>query len=150
MGNDLRTRLERRSTEELVRIALRHDLGEWRPEVFPIVEEILKARQVDISHVGQLSQFPDPEETESSFPSVLAVSDPGVLALAESILDEAGIRFYVANDITPGLFGAGQLGGPNQFAEPQVLRVQASRWEEASKLLKELISTTLATAKGRP
>jgi hypothetical protein len=147
MVDELRNRLEQRSTEDLVEIALRHDLTEWRREVFPIVEAILKKRGVDVSGVGHFTQVPEPEETESDFPQVLALSDPGMLALAESILDEAGIRFYVTNDITAGLFGAGQLGGQNQFAGPQVLRVQASRWEEAKELLTALMTTATATRK---
>jgi hypothetical protein len=147
MNDELRARLERKSTEELVEIALRHDVNEWRPEVFAIVDEVLKSRGADVSGLGYFTRTPEPEETEAEFPEVLALSDPGVLALAESILDEAGIRFYVANDEAPGLFGAGQLGGPNQIAGPQVLRVQASRLEEAGELLATLIATADATAR---
>jgi hypothetical protein len=145
MADELRNRLEQRSADELVEIALRHDLSEWRPEVFPIVEEILKGRGMDVSGVGYFTKAPEPEETESDFPQVLALSDPGMLALAESILDEAGIRFYVTNDITPGLFGGGQLGGQNQFAGPQGLRVQATRLVEAKELLAELMAKAAAT-----
>jgi hypothetical protein len=147
MNDELRARLEQRSTEELVEIALRHDVDEWRPEVFTIVDEVLKSRGVDVSGLGHFARAPEPEETEAEFPGVLALSDPGMLALAESILDEADIRFYVANDEAPGLFGAGQLGGPNQFAGPQVLRVQASRLDEAKTLLAALMTTADATAK---
>jgi hypothetical protein len=149
MTDELRRRLEQRSTDELVEIALRHDLDVWRPEVFPLVEGILKRRGVDVTGVGYLSKLPEPEETESDFPGVLALSDPALLALAQSILDEAGIRFYVSNDSAPGLFGAGQLGGENQFAGPQVLRVQASRWDEAKELLAALMATAAETTKGR-
>jgi hypothetical protein len=147
MNDELRARLEKRSTEELVEIALRHDVDEWRAEVFVIVDEILKSRGRDVSGLGHFTKAPEPEETEAEFPEVLALSDPGLLALAESILDEAGIRFYVANDEAPGLFGAGQLGGRNQIVGPQVLRVQASRLEEAKELLETLITTADTTAR---
>jgi hypothetical protein len=42
----LRLSLEARTTEELVDILRERDEGEWRPEVFPIVESILAGRNV--------------------------------------------------------------------------------------------------------
>ena len=47
MTDDLRGRLNAMATNELVAILQGRDLGEWRPEVFPVVEAILEERGVN-------------------------------------------------------------------------------------------------------
>lgn len=44
MTDDLRGRLNAMATTELVAILQGRDLNEWRPEVFPLVDAILKER----------------------------------------------------------------------------------------------------------
>lgn len=44
MSDDLRDRLNAMSTDQLLEILKRRNSGEWREEVFPIVEELLHAR----------------------------------------------------------------------------------------------------------
>jgi hypothetical protein len=52
-GDDLRVRLDARATEELQVILQELNTDEWRPEVFPIVESILRGRGA-----GLMSQQP--------------------------------------------------------------------------------------------
>src|SRR5262245_18701784 len=49
MDHGLRDRLDQMTTAELVEVLQRHDLEEWRPEVFPAIEEILQERGVDVA-----------------------------------------------------------------------------------------------------
>ena len=43
MSQELRSRLDHLMTKELVEVLTVHDLNEWRPEMFQIVESILQA-----------------------------------------------------------------------------------------------------------
>jgi hypothetical protein len=47
MTDELRARLDAMTTEALLEIVQRRDTDEWREEVFPIVEDLLRARGVD-------------------------------------------------------------------------------------------------------
>jgi hypothetical protein len=60
--------------------------------------------------------------------------------VAKSLLEEAGVAFFIRNEVTQGLFGAGQLGGYNFITGPPVLMVDASRVDEARELLAPLMA----------
>lgn len=64
--------------------------------------------------------------------TVLRRTDPGVLALAKSLLDGAGIEFFIVGETIGGLYP-----GPVGPYTPEV-RVAAKRAAEARALLKEL------------
>jgi hypothetical protein len=74
----------------------------------------------------------------ADFVRVMDLTDPAMVAVAKSLLEEAGIAFFIRNEVTQGLFGAGQLGGYNFITGPPVLMVEASRVDEARELLKRL------------
>ena len=44
-----RARLERRSDEELLEILRKHDTDEWQAGVFPLAEDILRGRGIDVA-----------------------------------------------------------------------------------------------------
>lgn len=66
--------------------------------------------------------------------TILRTNDPGLLGIAKSLLDDAGIAYVVAGEGLQGLF-PGDLSG-NDFA-PRIL-VAAEDAEAARELLREL------------
>src|SRR6266540_2098358 len=115
MGSDLRSRLNEKTTEELVELLRAYDLTEWRPEVFPIIETILQDRGVDVAAIKAQPARHDRSVSEDSaaFVRLLDLTDPAMLAVAKSLLEEGGVEFFIRNEGTQGLFGAGQMGGYN-------------------------------------
>jgi hypothetical protein len=122
MTDDLRRSLSQLTTAELADIVARHDLGEWRPAVFPIAEAILRERRMLPSEPA--SESPPQEDDENAVLSQKLVGlhlpgvdlrsslarlptrrlvaivgrhdseewRPEVFGLAESILRERGVR----------------------------------------------------------
>jgi hypothetical protein len=48
-SDGFRERLERRSDEDLLEILRKHDTDEWQAGVFPLAEEILRGRGIDVA-----------------------------------------------------------------------------------------------------
>lgn len=71
---------------------------------------------------------PDPKRPVTIF----RASDPGLLAVAQSLLDEAGIEFFVVGETMGSLYP-----GPVGPYIPEV-RVALERADEARELLKDL------------
>jgi len=148
MSDDLRLRLDQMTTAELLEVLRVHDLKEWRPEVFPLVESILRGRGVDVA--GALAQPPGRNdllgaadtapESSPDFVKVADLPNPAALAMAKSLLEESGLRFFIKNEGTQGLFGLGAIGGYNLIIGPPVVMVEASRSEEARELLEPLLA----------
>ena len=69
MASDtLRERLERRSDDELLDILRRHDTDEWQAEVFPLAEDVLRSRGVDVAQA--LARVPTTEAMPAPDPMV--------------------------------------------------------------------------------
>jgi hypothetical protein len=147
MDTDLRTRFDAKTTEELVQLLRAHDLAVWRPEVFPMVEAILQERGVDLAAV---KAEPGPDDSRSEEPMdfvrLVDLPDPTLLAAAKSLLEGAGLEYFIKNESTQSLFGAGQIGGYNFITGPPVLMVDASRLEEAQELLAPLLGEAAPAA----
>jgi hypothetical protein len=77
-----------------------------------------------------MSSSNDPERPVTVFRS----NDPGVLALARSLLDGAGIEFFMAGEVVSGLY-PGRAEGP--FGTPEI-RVASADAHQAREVLKEL------------
>ncbi len=94
--------------------------------------------------VSLVSHSPDrPEETEPQLDltlvSVFETGDPAILALAKSILEEAGIEYYARGEGIQDLFGAGRVGvGYNPLVGPVSIQVREENEEESIELLREL------------
>ena len=58
--------------------------------------------------------------------TVLVPDDPTQLALAESVLREAGISYATQNSELQHLFGAGEVGGYNPAIGAVAIQVEAS------------------------
>jgi len=95
-----RRELQHRETEELVDILVEHDEDEWRPEVFPLVEAVLRERGVDVATaIAERRRAPaaaQPLEIAgpaASRPTVLAeIEDEIEAGLCRRALLEAGIE----------------------------------------------------------
>jgi hypothetical protein len=76
---------------------------------------------------------------QSSEPvTVLETSDPALLAVAKSLLEEAGIPFYAKGEGLQDLFALGRLTGVNPVSGPVEIQVSAEDAAEARALLIDL------------
>jgi len=136
MTDDLRRRLEEKSTEELLDIVRDRDEDAWRPEVFVIAESILRARGEEVPAAAPRGEA---AVSEGEPVEVCALTDPSLLPIAKSLLEEAGIDYVVRNEETQNLFGWGQaIAGFNPVVGPPVIVVPSSRLDEARELLTPL------------
>ena len=84
---------------------------------------------------GRQPRLPDP------FVTVLASGDPGLMAIAKSLLHSAEIPFMVQGEGVQELFGAGCLGtGYNLITGPAKLLVDAGDADEVRELLADLVA----------
>jgi hypothetical protein len=75
------------------------------------------------------------------FVPVFETGDPGVVALAKSLLDSAGIEFTTKGEALQDVLGLGRFpGGANLVAGPVVFQVRPDDVREASALLRDLES----------
>jgi hypothetical protein len=82
---------------------------------------------------GDLPAEPEPTEnhTELDLATVLETGDPGLLGIAHSLLDEAGIPYTVPGEGVQELFGAGRIGTNfNLITGP--IQIQVRRQDEAA------------------
>jgi hypothetical protein len=70
--------------------------------------------------------------------TVLESGDPAILAVAESLLEDAGIEFFPVGEGVQDLFGWGRIGGFSPVVGPVRIQVAAEDAEEAAALLREL------------
>ncbi len=72
--------------------------------------------------------------------TVLETGDPALLAVAKSLLEDAGIPFFAKGEATQDLFGVGRLGtGFSPIVGPVELQVSADDAPEAQARLIDLI-----------
>ena len=64
--------------------------------------------------------------------------DPGLVGVAESLLEEADIEFIALNEDVQDVIGLGRVGGLNVATGPVRLQVAAARAADARALLKDL------------
>jgi Putative prokaryotic signal transducing protein len=75
----------------------------------------------------------------SDLVTVLETGDPGIIAVARSLLDSAGIEFTTKGEALQDLLGLGRFpGGANALAGPVVFQVRPEDAEQARSLLSEL------------
>lgn len=84
-----------------------------------------------------------PEEEGDPAPldlvTVFEAGDPGVLAMAHSMLDEQNIPYLTLGEGLQDLFGLGRIGtGFNILTGPAQIQVEAGREEEVRALLAQL------------
>ena len=100
-------------------------------------EGFTRCEASDVALVATLAPLPaagDP--SERSLVTVFETGDPGLLAMAHSILDEAEIPYLTQGEGIQDLFGAGRLGtGFSILAGPVHLRVERELETEVRALL---------------
>ena len=74
------------------------------------------------------------ERDDSGSVTVFRTNDPGLLAVAQSLLENADSGFFIAGQAVSGLYPGGAAG---PYGVPEI-RVAAQNAEEARELLKDL------------
>ena len=75
----------------------------------------------------------------AAFVPVLTLQGAATVSVAKSLLQSAGIRFFIKNEQVQDLFGVGQLGsGFNAITGAPVVLVEPERAEEVAELLASL------------
>lgn len=140
MTDDLRNRLERRPTDELVEIFVAHDEDEWRPEVFPLVEAILVARGVDLAAATASPAEDESEEKDESgdLEVVATFHDALRASLCRSALGAAGIEAWLSTENVAGI--APHLG----IALGIQVQVRPEDLEAAAEVLRSVESGSAA------
>jgi hypothetical protein len=73
--------------------------------------------------------------------TVLETGDPGLVAVAKSLLESAGIQYFAKGEALQNLFGWGQFGtGFNPIVGVVQLQVAAEDAEDATALLRDLLN----------
>lgn len=79
------------------------------------------------------------EDTHPAPVTVLESSDTALLAVAKSLLEDAGIEFFAKGEGIQDLFAGGTLGtGFNPLIGPVQVQVAADDAEEATAILRDL------------
>jgi len=103
-------------------------------------EGFTRCEVCDVALVAVLPPLPgegDPSHRE--LVTVFETGDPGLLALAHSILDEAAIPYLTQGEGVQDLFGLGRLGtGFSVLTGPVHLQVEVAQEAEARELLADL------------
>jgi hypothetical protein len=79
------------------------------------------------------------KQDDEKLVTVFATGNHGLIALAKSMLDDAGIKYYAKNERTEDLIGLGVIGtGYNPVIGPVEIQVLENDAEEAKILLENL------------
>ncbi len=97
--NELRERLGEMGTDELVDALQQRDLDEWRPEVFPIMEEILRERGVAVPEPAA-ELVPGPVGALVSVAQLPLAMNASLFRMA---LGEAGIQAWLSTEHLAGV-----------------------------------------------
>jgi hypothetical protein len=77
--------------------------------------------------------------------TVLATGDSGLIAIAKSLLQSAGIAFLVRGEAGQDLFGVGRMFGSYNFITgPIEMQVRAEDAEDARLVLEDLLENQSA------
>jgi hypothetical protein len=91
----------------------------------------------DVDTVDRLPAGPEPTP-DAELVSVFAAGDPGVIAVAKSLLEAETIDYFVRGDGLQDLAGFGRLTGYSYVFGPAEFWVRAEDAERARELLKDL------------
>ena len=103
MTDDMRARLEQLPTGELLAILRDRDLEEWRPEAFPLVEAILREREVDVPAALESLRAAATYVDFEALTEIATFSTSVDAHLCRMALEEAAIPCWVFNDNLAGI-----------------------------------------------
>ena len=93
--------------------------------------------------VDTVDRLPGPEPTpDVELVSIFATGDPGVIAVAKSLLDGEEIDYLIRGEGLQDLFGAGRMGGFSYAMGPAEFWVRADDADCARELLAGLMLPT--------
>ena len=89
--------------------------------------------------VDTVDRLPGPDPTpDVELVSIFATGDPGVIAVAKSLLEGEEIDYLIRGEGLQDLFGAGRMGGFSYAMGPAEFWVRADDADRARELLDEL------------
>ncbi len=94
--------------------------------------------------VALIPELPPEDHGGEPLVTVFEGGEPGLLALVQSLLEDAGIPYFGLRESIQDLFGAGRIGGFSPVAGPVQIQVPESRAQEAEELLAQLESAELS------
>ncbi len=106
--NEIRQQMERLSNEELISIFLKHDEHQYRPEVFEIVEAILRERGVTAGKDLRYATGPKSALDETEGMNLKTVADYVSRLDAEEdrlILENEGVKAWIFEEENPPVEG---------------------------------------------
>jgi len=102
------------------------------------VEEISRCTECDVALIREPPDEVPLDEADQLVP-VLRTGDPLVVALAKSLLDSAGIDFFVKGEGIQDLFAFGRVGtGFSPVTGPAEFQVRRYKEEEARAVLADV------------
>jgi hypothetical protein len=129
MEADLQVRLRARDTGELVEILRSRDETAWRPEVFPLVEAILRERGVDVAAI-EAAGPPGTDEIEFvDLETVASFRTQVEASLCRMSLAQTGIEVWLSTENLAG------ISPPLAFATGVDVLVRAEDAESARDFL---------------
>ena len=103
MDVDLQGRLRAMGTGELVAIVQSRDEAAWRPEVFPLVEQILRERGVDVAAIEEAGP-PGTDAVEfAALETVASFRTQVEASLCRMALAQSGIRVWLSTENLAGI-----------------------------------------------
>lgn len=119
MTDELRQELEAKPTGELVEILRNQDAEEWRPEVFPFVEAILRERGVNVAAVKEAGPLAEEVVEFAALERVASFSTTMEADLCRMALMEAGIKAWLSTEALAGVIPAmATSGGADVLVRP--------------------------------
>jgi len=106
------------------------------------IEGITECPDCKVPLVNELSveEGPKYEPIYVDLVTVLESGDTGIIMVAKSLLENAGIRYYAKGETAKNLFGGGTFcAGFNPLTGPAQIQVSKVDLEEALELLKDLL-----------
>ena len=103
MTDELRQELKAKQTGELVEILRNQDTEEWRPEVFPFVEAILRERGVNVEAVKAAGPLPADSVEFGALEAVASFTTALEANLCRMALVEAGIQAWLSTEHMAGV-----------------------------------------------
>jgi hypothetical protein len=101
-------------------------------------EGFTKCSDCGVDLVSALPTERHPTPDNIALVPVFESSDEAEMMVARSLLDGAGIAYFVENDRLQNMLGAGRLGGGNLITGPAVVVVREDEAADAAKLLDDL------------
>ncbi|HOD53758.1 MAG TPA: DUF2007 domain-containing protein [Candidatus Cloacimonadota bacterium] len=104
------------------------------------VEGIKTCQHCQVDLVESLEETGEDVYEYQELVSVYGPADAGAMAIAKSLLEDEGIKYFVKNEILQELMGVGRFStGYNPIFGPELIQVAPEDAERASEILKDII-----------